>query len=338
MDFSLPIKITKELILDRFSEETIFNYYLGFELKPGRLYRSELRRDKNPTCSAYKNKSGTLCYHDFATGDIYNCFSYVMAKYSCSYHEALRIIANDLGIIHDPKSTKHAGKLNLNPVKITEKEATKIQVEIQDFTQLDLKWWGRYGIDLAILKKYNVYSCKHIFLNGKLVSQYQQHCPIYGYYGHKYHSLELWRCYFPKRKQYRFISNWPKKKIQGYEQLPKTGKVCVITKSMKDTMCLYSLGIPACAPCSENLFVSDSVLQDLKNRFKYIAVLYDNDRAGLFNMAKFRKKYPELIYTFIPKKYEAKDISDFYAKYGREKTLLFLKKSILWLKSKVIQM
>ena len=125
--------------------------------------------------------------------------------------------------------------------------------------------WGLCEISLfrktlETLKRFNVYSCKHVFLNGQLVAKSQQHCPIFGYYGKKYQGIELWRCYFPKRTSFRFITNWPSKKIQGYDQLPKSGKLLVITKSLKDVMCLYSCGITACAPNSENLFISDAVL------------------------------------------------------------------------------
>lgn len=100
---------------------------------------------------------------------------------------------------------------------------------------------------------------------------------------------------------------------------------------MKDTMCYYSLGIPAIAPNSETLFVSDDVLNSLKNRFKYIIVHYDNDKAGKYNLAKIRKLHPELIYYFIPNSYKAKDISDFYKKYNREKTINFIKENLIWL-------
>jgi hypothetical protein len=129
-----------------------------------------------------------------------------------------------------------------------------------------------------------------------------------------------------------FLTNWPAKKIQGFEQLPKDGKLLIITKSMKDVMCLNSLGISAIAPNSENLFISDNVLEILKQRFKYIVVLYDNDLPGIHNMNKIRRQHPELVYTWIPRKYEAKDISDFYKKWKRYKTLEFIKESIKRLK------
>lgn len=331
MDFSFQPKITKELILSRFSEEQLMEYYLHLPVKKG-LFRSPLRRDKQPTCSFYRNKSGTLIFKDFATGQHLNVFDVVQSIFRCDYFEALRIIANDFEIVRDTTLHKNPGKINLNPIKIKDKEISKIQIEIQEFTDNELKWWRRYGITRDILKRFDVYSCKHVFLNDQLFAESQQHCPIFGYYGKKYQGLELWRCYFPKRTSFRFITNWPSKKIQGYDQLPKKGKLLVITKSMKDSMCLYSCGITACAPNSENLFISDKVLEDLKSRFENIIVFYDNDRPGLYNMAKIRKEHPELTYVFIPKKYGSKDISDFYKDHGRKETLNLIKTFILWLK------
>lgn len=331
MDFSFQPKITKELILSRFSEEQLMEYYLHIPVKKG-LFRSPLRRDKQPTCSFYRNKSGTLIFKDFATGQHLNIFDVVQSIFRCDYFESLRIIANDFGIVRDNALHKNPGKINLNPIKIKDKEISKIQIEVQEFTDSELKWWGKYGISKDILKRFNVYSCKHVFLNDQLFAESQQHCPIFGYYGKKYQGLELWRCYFPKRTSFRFITNWPSKKIQGYDQLPKKGKLLVITKSMKDSMCLYSCGITACAPNSENLFIPDKVLEDLKNRFENIVVLYDNDRPGLYNMAKIRKEHPELTYVFIPKRYGSKDISDFYKDHGRKETLNLIKTFILWLK------
>ena len=271
-------------------------------------------------------------FKDFATSQCFDVFSVVQKLFECSYFEALRIIANDFGIVRNKDLQKNPGKINKNPIKIEDKEASKIQVEIQDFSELELKWWAKYGITKNTLQKFDVYSCKHVFLNDQLFAKSQQHCPIFGYYGKKYHGMELWRCYFPKRTLFRFITNWPSKKIQGYDQLPKKGKLLVITKSMKDVMCLYSCGIIACAPNSENLFIPDTMLEELKSRFESIVVFYDNDRPGLYNMAKIRRAHPELIYISIPKEFGSKDISDFYKDHGRSETLSLIKKFILWLK------
>lgn len=328
LNFTIEPKITKDYLLSQYSEETYMQYYLGVEVKKG-LFCSPLRKDNNPTCSFYRNSSGELIFKDF-NGSFYgNFISVVMTKYSVNYHQALKIIANDFGIIKRKNIQKHEGVIQVSTPKLNTSGHAKIQVEIKDFTKAELDWWNQYGITPQILKKYHVYSCKTVFLNGNISNTYDGKTLMFGYYGGMMQGNELWRIYFPGRHTFRFLTNWPAKKIQGYKQLSKTGKLLIITKSMKDVMCLRSLGINACAPNSENLFVSDSVLADLKTRFKYIVVFYDNDLAGIANMKKIKKEHPELVYFFIPRRFKAKDISDFHKKYGKKNTSKFIKKSIL---------
>ena len=337
MNFSLietPKKLTKDLILSSLSEEQIFSFYIGGDVRGKKLFRSKLRVDKTPTCSLYRNNRGVLIYKDFATGQYLDVFAYVQEMFKCSYPEALRIIANDFNILKDSSLNKNKGKIISKDFKIEEKEFSKIQIEVQDFTELELKWWSKYGITLNILKKYNVYSCKHVFLNGQLVAKSQQHCPIYGYYGKKYRGEELWRIYFPKRKEFRFMGNWPTKKVQGLDYIPEKGNLLVITKSMKDVMCFYSMGITAIAPNSETQFIPEPVLEDLKKRFKYIVTLFDNDETGIKFLNKVKREHPELIYTWIPRDSGAKDISDYYALYKKGKTIKLIKEFITWLKNR----
>ena len=323
MDFTIQTKIDKDFVLSKVSEEDIFCHYLGISEVTKKLYVSKVRSDKHPTCGFYRGKSGTLYFHDFATGDCFSCFSLVMALYDCSYYRALRIVASDFGLITESVSkTKVAVK---NTPKFTDTGPTLIQVKVQDFDEKELKWWNDYGITEDILKKFRVYSCKHVFLNGNLFAESKPGNLIFGYFGGKKDGIELWRIYFPKRKSYRFINNWNANKIQGYEQLPKEGKALVITKSMKDVMTFYSLGIPAIAPCSENLFISDNMLQDLKRRFTNIFVMYDNDLPGIHNLISIKKKYPELNYVWLPRSYKSKDLSDYYKANGREKTINLIK-------------
>lgn len=337
MNFSLEEseKISKDLILSRISEEQIMAFYLGINLNSKKLFKSPLRKDKNPTCSLFRNKSNTLIFKDFATGQYLNCFEVVMTLFNCNFYEALKIIANDFGIKSSNNLKKNRGKVISKDIKVVEKEFSKIQVEIQDFTELELKWWNKYGISLDILKKFNVYSCKNVWLNGNLMLKSQQNFPLFGYYGKKYQGNELWRIYMPKTKNgFKFMGNWPSNKIQGYDQLPKKGKLLIITKSQKDNMVLYSLGLSSISPCSETQFISDTMLEELKQRFENIIVLFDNDLVGIKFMNKIKKEHPELLYTWIPRKYGAKDISDFYKLYKRTATLNLIKSFVLWLKNK----
>ena len=163
MEFVLePINITRELILSRVSEETLMEHYAGAPCKKG-LFVSKLRRDVRPTCAYYRsNKSGRLIYKDFGDNFAGDFVSVVMYKFNCSYYKALIEYSN----------TKF---------EITKDAA--IQVEIKDFEQYELDWWARYGITEDILKKFKVYSCKNVFLNGELFHAYKPGQYMFGYYG-----------------------------------------------------------------------------------------------------------------------------------------------------------
>jgi hypothetical protein len=327
-NFTIDPKITKEFLLSKNSEETYMAYYLGVPVKKG-LFRSPLRSDNHNTCSFFRGRSGNLYFKDFATGQCLTFEGVVMEKYHCTYPNALKIIAKDFGYIQSSEVKKQ--EIKIQPKFEGEKE-TFIQVEIKDFSESELKWWNSFGVTKQTLDKYKVYSIKTVFLNGNIYAQSTQHSPIYGYYFGKKENIEQWRIYMPKRKEFRFIGNVSTKTIQGYKQLPDNGKLLVITKSMKDTMLLSSLGIPAVAPNSETQFVSEKLLDEFRERFKNIVLLYDSDLTGVRFMNKIRKQYRDLIVCMIPRKYEAKDISDFYQKYGRSKTISLIKESINYIK------
>ena len=327
-NFTIDPKITKEFLLSKNSEETYMSYYLGVPVKKG-LFRSPLRSDNHNTCSFFRGRSGNLYFKDFATGQCLTFEGVVMEKYHCTYPNALKIIAKDFGYIQSSEVKKQ--EIKIQPKFEGEKE-TFIQVEIKDFSESELKWWNSFGVTKQTLDKYKVYSIKTVFLNGNIYAQSTQHSPIYGYYFGKKENIEQWRIYMPKRKEFRFIGNVSTKTIQGYKQLPDNGKLLVITKSMKDTMLLSSLGIPAVAPNSETQFVSEKLLDEFREHFKNIVLLYDSDLTGVRFMNKIRKQYRDLIVCMIPRKYEAKDISDFYQKYGRSKTISLIKESINYIK------
>lgn len=321
MNFQTPKlepKITKEFLLSKNSEETYMSTYLRVPIKRG-LFCSPLRKDHKPTCSFCHSKKGELMYHDFGTGFHENFVGVVMEIHKCSYQEALNVIAEDFGYISKAED-RPAVKIKVSNVKLEEKTETLIQIKPKAFSEQELKWWKGFGVTEKTLKKYKVFSCDSIFLNGDYFSSSSPRVPIYGYYCGKKNGQELWRIYFPSKRSFRFLSNVGKSYIQGAKQLPKTGDILLVTKSQKDVMLAYELGIPAIAPCSEVLFLSNKQIQHLKKRFKTIVVCYDTDITGIHNLRQIKVKHPDLHTFFIPRKYGVKDISDFFKKYGEEET------------------
>ena len=316
MEFiSLKPKITKDFILSKVNQESIMQHYTGNDVTSKKLVTSCLRSDNHVTVGYYKSKSGILYMHDFATNEHLDCWNVVMRLYNCSFYKALNIIANDFGL---SDTNVVPTKINIIP-EIKETESSIIQVQIKDFTDRELEWWKSFGINKKTLKKYHIFSVQHVFLNGELKFTSSEQCPIYGYYfGKDKNNKEKWKIYFPMRTEFRFLNNTSKKLLQGYKQLPKTGDLLVISKSMKDIMAMYEFNIPAVAPNSETLFINDKQLEEFKSRFKHILIFYDSDRPGKYNMAKIRREHPELNYYFLPK-YLSKDFTDTIKQVGINK-------------------
>lgn len=296
-------------------------HYLGIPVKRG-LHRSPLREDARPTCAFYRNNRGDLIFKDFGNGFSGNFISVVMCKFGCSFYMALQIIANDFGIIKRDNMEQNVTKIKYTNTVFDETKSAIIQVQIREFQQYELNYWGHYGINPSTLKKFKVYSAQNVFLNGNLFTYERDNQLVFGYYGGIKSGIEQWRIYYPEKRKYRFISNWKSTQLQGAAQLPKEGgDYLVITKSLKDVMALYEFNIPAIAPISENVFVTEIQYKKLLSKFKNIILLYDNDLPGISSANKIRKNFSDVLVTYIPRRYHVKDFSDFRKKYGRQKTL-----------------
>lgn len=309
--------ITKDFILSKINQESIMQHYVGIDINSKKLFLSPFRNDHKVTCAYYKSKSGVLYIHDFATNEHLSCFNVVMRLYNCNYYQALDKIAKDFGLIEGnstfPKKIKIVKELKKT-------ESSKIQVQIKTFSEEELNWWKSFGITSKLLKKYHVYSIQNVFINGELKFTSIPTNPIYGYYfGKDKNKEEKWKLYFPFKKEYRFLGNLTQKILQGYQQLPKNGDLLVINKSMKDTIALYRLGIASVSPNSETSFPSEKQLLEFKKRFKHILVMFDNDRAGKYNLSKLRKVYPDLNYYCLSKSLGAKDLTDLIKLIGFNK-------------------
>ena len=317
--------LTKDLILQKVSEEAILEHY-GVPIQKG-LFCSRLRQDKKPTVGLFRNKRGRLIVKDFGSDFSGDCFAYVMALFNVSYYKALQIIANDFGIISRTDLKVNKPKIVPTGAKFEERKSAVIQIQTREFNQSELDWWGRYGISHSTLTHFRVYPVDAVWLNNNLFYTNTSNQPVFGYYGGIKDNIEQWRIYYPKRKIGKWISNWKATYLQGAHMLPRDGgEYIVITKSLKDVMCLYEFGIPAIAPCSENLFLTEAQFNKLKTKFKRIYLLYDLDIPGVKASKKIKKEFPDLQVLLMPWG-SAKDFSDYRKAYGYAKTLELVNKA-----------
>lgn len=291
--------ITLEWILSKVTEYDIYAKYIG-QFKVGMIYNSPFRKDKNPSFGIfYSKRTKQLLFKDHGTGECGNVIKFVqLYTGKTNYNDILQDIVSKLNITNDTV-------LDSSKQYIPSAE-TVIGVVRQKMTETDINYWSQFNISTKTLKKYNVDSIKYYLCNGIVKGIYKPENPMFAY--KVYNNFKIYRPLGDKYTKWR--NNLTEYDVQGYEQLPKKGDICIITKSLKDVMCLYEMGIPAISPSSESTFIPESVLIDLKKRFKKIIIIFDRDQAGFKNVRKIIKKYKDLDFLFVNKKFKSKDISD----------------------------
>jgi hypothetical protein len=304
---NIPERVDASFVLSRLTEESIFEFY-GVPVKSGK-FLSPLRTDRRPnSCQFYYNRHDRLIYRDWAVEEHhFDCFGLVMYKYGISFGKAVYKIYNNM-ILGQSDSIATAKKKALSLPHVD--DFKEINVQRRHFTKKDLEWWETFGISKETLKYFNVSPIQRAWLNSNPIYYYKKGDECYGYWlGYQQYKL-----YLPHRKDDRFIGNT--RTIQGWAQLPENGEYLVITKSMKDVMLLYEYGIPAIAFHSESETPSEKFVSKMKERFKYIILVYDNDRHGVKAMQRSKNILPCM---WLPR-YVGKDLSDYYKINGYEKT------------------
>lgn len=291
------VPITLDYILSKVTEYDIYARYIG-QFKIGYIYNSPFRKDKNPSFGIFKSrKSGKLLFKDHGNGECGDVIKFVeLYTGLTNYNDILNRIIADMSITNNTKlkSTKHY-----------ESKDTVIGIVRQDWTDFDKQYWSQFGITKETLTKFNVSSIKYYLCDGIVKGIYKDENPMYAY--KVYDHFKVYRPLADKYTKWR--NNLTPYDIQGYEQLPEKGDLLIITKSLKDVMCLYEMGYTAISPSSESTFIPDKALNQLKKRFKRILICFDRDGPGVKYMRKISLK-TGLKGFLVHKKWKAKDISD----------------------------
>jgi hypothetical protein len=229
--------------------------------------------------------------------------------YGVNYGQALDIIADEFNLWG-------TGKRHVKVERVYEESVPKeLKVKKRDWRKEDLDYWKQFGISQALLTYFKVAPVQYVWLGQDIVYTFRTDDLAYWYW----YGPEQNKIYFPFRKKYRFLMNT--NALQGYSQLPPTGKILVITKALKDVMVLYNFGIYSVAPQSESQSITQEQYTDLSSRFDKIYSLYDFDLTGIRTANKMKRLYgitPIFLTNgrFKTVDYGAKDVSDLFKNSG----------------------
>lgn len=317
-------------ILSVISDQEIFVHYLGGI--PKRPICSPLRKDKIPSFSLFhSHKYNKLFFNDFATKETGDCFIFVMRLFNYNHiTDAFVRIASDFNLTQfqinkiKPTINRKTYVQSNNSGKVR-KDKIEIRVKSRPWSNKDKNYWyGRYGLTEAQLEYCGIYPISHFFLNS--------YCKVtedlaYAFVEEK-DGLQTFKIYQPLSEHNKWINNNDYSVWELWTQLPDKGETLIITSSRKDAAVIKTLYpssfISSCALQSEGVNPKDSVIEELKTRFKNIYVLYDNDQGKEKNWGRIagKKLVTEhgLKQLEIPDVYEINDISDFREVKGKEKT------------------
>ena len=288
-------------LLDKLNDYDIYSYYVG-QFKIGKLFNSPLRSDdKNPSFNIFKGNGGGLFFKDHGSGEGGNAIKFVKLIKNIQTRdelerELLRIVRKmnpNQQYVQRTYSTVNSGSTDIGIVR-------------QPFTDVDKKYWKQFHISIDTLKLFQVFSIKYFLCNRVVRGTYKESSPMYAY-----KVFDKFKIYRPLASKYtKWRTNLTNRDVQGLAEIPKEGgNLLIITKSLKDVMCLYEMGFNAIAASSETTFIPNDILQSLRSKWNHIVIIYDRDKTGMLEARKYSKQY-RLDAIFVHKKFKAKDISD----------------------------
>jgi len=317
-------------ILDNVKDSEIFDYYLGG--LPSKPINSPLRDDVKPSFSLFfSNDHGKILFKDFSTGDTGDAFVFVMRLFKLSRRtEAFNRIASDFNL--NQFETNHSvstipTRRKIDSTKLNRLKANRLQirVRVRTWSKIDKEYWfDKYGLSIKELEYCKIYPISHYFING--------YCKVaeknaYAFIEEK-DGIQTFKIYQPYSVVNKWLNNNDYSTWELWTQLPNKGNVLIISSSRKDAAVIKKIfksdDITSCSLQSEGVNPKPIVIKELKERFKNVFVLYDNDsekhgNPGRTAGKKICDKF-DLIQIEVPSFFKLKDPSDFREIQGETNT------------------
>ncbi len=336
---------SKDIILQYTTQEDIYLKFLGLTEFPRGNISSPFTTDKKPSFNLYyenqilKFKCNSAGYQ----GDVWQFVAYLkQIDNTTQFKEVLNIIATEMQIdcniiTTDSQPDKHKKTLknytnrgiatelqqNLNKITTDLQENNnglapkKLTIDKRDYTDLDLQWWNKLGIEKETLERYKVHSIKSYNWTDKK--------PIYTKIEAVAFAYELqgqYKLYVPEQPSVGVKKNvLPSFKtgIFGLEQLgTEKRESIVICEGEKDTITAVSRGFNAVCFGSATKTIKTEDVDLLQSRCKNLFVCLDNDDAGVKASQDLVKRFKNITRLQLPHKDSNPkyDITDYFQEHS----------------------
>lgn len=319
--------VTLEELLNKVSEFDVLNHYFGVSELPV-IINSPLRQDRKPSFGLYSSDGRRVHFVDYATRDRGGLWDLLGLYWGVSYIQVLTKVWEDLpnfsstNPVFNVKTTEYSDK-----VVHKQPKSIDLKCKVRPWAKHDIEFWESFGITLEWLEYADIYPISHkiVLKNGQ---EYVFGADKYAYVfvEHKDEKVFL-KFYQPYNKSgYKWSSNIDRSVWSLWTKIPDFGNNLILASSLKDCLNISAnLGIPTVCLQGEGYLPKEHVMRNIKSRYRRIIVFYDNDytnpdNPGRKDSIRLSQEY-NLYRVEIPEEYEAKDPSDLFKKYGKERYL-----------------
>lgn len=303
-----------------FNQESLISQLLNIPIQTHKRILSPFRMDNHPNCyfEWYHNKLRFVDWADkYANIDV---IGICQRLYNCSLPKALDILY-DLWYSGEVYKQETYNKQQL---VTKEKTEFKLTYTTRDWTELDKKYFGCYGIDTNQLNEDNIYSVQ-TYTKTKNVSKTVINTDKSISYAIQLDNDKTKICN-PFWKEEKWITTCKQDDLglQGVVQNFVDDRL-IITKSYKDSRIQRNMGYNSIYTQNEGQLPKAETLEQITRLYSNIFVLYDNDNAGIQAANKFISHAKEISPTtnYQPiffDKADGKDTAQLYIKKGRDYT------------------
>lgn len=305
-----------QYILEVIDEYTLYCYYTKIDdLQLNKAYSSPFREDTFPSFGIYRTKYDLgveYFWKDLATGDSGNIYKLIQKiEQLDSKEEVYQCINADFDLNLD--IGHHEPKPKINLYGTPKQSLIKIRVAPVPLTEAGRRFWNQLEVSNELLDLYHTTQIQWYWSYPEQQAPYTVNDPTFAYRIGQYY--QVYNPFAPKL--YKFRNDFPENYFFGYMQLSNSGEKLIIDKSCKDTIFCRRLGYEAVCGKSETTMIPKAKMLELKERFKVVYLMLDNDKAGITQTERYLINYPWLKVRFLT---GFKDKTDMCKGIGVEET------------------
>lgn len=320
----------KKELLSVISEIEIAAHYLTIRKIPDTIC-SPLREDRHPSFKIYSPDGIRVKYYDYATNESGGILDLMKHLFCLNFPDTIGRIYQEMHASKANHINVASGNSSVDKelkVQILPSTRYKIRSKRRIWKDYDFHYWESYGVPKEWLLHSDIYPISHYIVTPPTGFAQVIKADKYAYtFVERKDNIISEKIYQPFNKQGRkWRSSHDKSVWDLWSKLPATGERIIITSSRKDALCIWAnTHIPAVSLQSETASINPKVMDELKERFKKVYVLYDNDFENSINNGRIDGQEIadifKIIQIEIPIQYKSKDTSDLFHNFGAEVVL-----------------